>query len=167
MRDSAVKSVSLSSVCIRYRSMVSIASMRSSVLAGGVCDVLMPALLGVVGCVRAAIVPKAGAGALASAAVVRGHYISTLACRLRRARISCGLALPVICMRAVHMSSQAFMRSAVKPRRSHSSTVTNCTKNSSSAATRSCSASISVGAAPGWGLVGFCTLVAPVCERGL
>ena len=64
MRDSSVKSVSLSSVCNRYRSMVSMASMRSSVLAGGVCDAFMPALLGVVGCVRAAIVPKAGAGAL-------------------------------------------------------------------------------------------------------
>ena len=146
-----MKSVSLSSCSSRYRSMVSMASMRSSVVAGGVWGLFMPAFLGVVvGGVQAAVVARAGAGTFADG-VGSAHagYPTTMCCSRRRARTSSGGALPVIFMRVMVVSIQAFMRSAVKPWRSHSITVAMWARNSSSALTRSCRASISTGAGLG------------------
>lgn len=145
-----MKSVSLSSCASRYRSMVSMASMRSSELAGGVCGSFMSAFPGVLVGVAAAIVARAGAGAHAD---VAGHtharYPTTMRCSRRRACTSSGGALPVIFMRVVAVSIQAFMRSALKPWRSHSITVAMWARNSSSAVTRSCRAWMSTGAGLG------------------
>ena len=118
----------------------------------------MPTLLGVVGRVGASIVARAGAGTRCKVTGgAHACYPTTMRCSLRRALTSSAEALPVTCMRVVAVSSQAFMRSALKPWRSHSMTVAMWAKNSSRAVTRSCRASISVGA--GLGVAGVLALV--------
>lgn len=100
---------------------------------------VMSALFGADGCVRASIVTKARSGAISTVLGGARHmaYPSTTSCRRLSALICWWVALPVASIRVVHMVSQAFMRSAVKPRRfSDSSTTRKLARNSSSASIR-------------------------------
>lgn len=159
MRALAVKSVSPSSVSSRYRSMVSMASMRSSVVAVGVGASCIHPLRSGDG---SSMVAKTAAHSISGvAAVQHGAYPTTMPCKRRSAATSSGLALPVVIILAVQMFSQWFIRSAVKPRGSHSRTVASWARNSSSAVTRSCRAanSSAFGAAVG---VDAVAMVSPI-----
>lgn len=117
---------------------------------------VVSALRGSVVGVGASIVATGCAGAISGvAAVQHGAYPTTMPCKRRSAATSSGLALPVVIILAVQMFSQWFIRSAVKPRGSHSRTVASWARNSSSAVTRSCRAanSSALGAAVGVGAV--------------
>lgn len=127
-----------------------------------ICSGFMSVLRGVDGCVGASIVATGCADAISGVACAQhGAYPTTMPCKRRSAATSSGLALPVMSIFAVVMSSQAFMRSAVKPRRSHSRMVAMWARNSSSAVTRSCRAanSSALGAAVG---VGAVAMVSPI-----
>lgn len=75
---------------------------------------ILSALLGDVGCVRAAIVVKAGAGALC--VPTNGTHASTRSCSARISATKSGAALPVSVMRAVQVSIQRLSASVLKPR---------------------------------------------------
>lgn len=82
---------------------------------------VVSALRGSVVGVGASIVATECAGAISGVACVQhGRYPTTMPCKRRSAATSSGLALPVVIILAVQMFSQWFIRSAVKPRGSHS-----------------------------------------------
>lgn len=139
-RASAVKFGSTSSMNIKWPSMASTASMRSSFVAGWVSCMAVLVLLGCsdIG-VLAAMVAKgaAWAGCFVMA------YVSTW---LRSAASACraaGFALLVACLRLVQVSTQRASLSAVN-RGSHSSTSTICCNSRVMASTWACSEACSV-----------------------
>ena len=125
MSASAVKSGSASSMKISCPSNVSIASKRSSVVAGlslrsksviGAVDFSLDAFFrcsGKVGCGLIPIVTKSEADT--DYLLAEGVHASTRACNARTSATSSAGALPVSTMRAVQVSIQRFIASALKP----------------------------------------------------
>lgn len=131
---------STSSKKIKWPSMASTASMRSSVVAGWVSCMALLFLLGVsdIG-VLAAMVAK---GAAWAGWFVMAYASTWLRSAARACRVA-GLVLLVACVRLVQVSTQRASLSAVN-RGSHSSTSTICCNSRVMASTWACSEACSV-----------------------